>query len=425
MRRNKNHSIRNAVLGWLEIEIIGVDAKRLLNLAIQQNIELNYIRYYGDTKIRANILLQDIYLLRSLARATSCRFKIKKRRGWPFIAVKMRRRSSFLVGGLIFLIAFALLFSIIWRIEVTSHEVITADQRAFIIALAEQSGLQIGAFSWQIDYDAVTEQMMLAAAAELIFVEIERHGITARIQVAWRLNIPQAEQALPPGEIIANAAGIIESLLVHSGTAAVEVGDTVQKGDILVYGYLGDNLVAASAIIEARIWGQGIGHWPLLEQGVHASGQTTKSWQLRFGRGAMASAVWLRGVQVASYPLFRHAEQVFIPVLWRNIELPVELVLHTWYEEHEYTTTYSEEQALYYAWQIARSRAVEQLPYLWQLQEELYTKAIIDDIVEVRVVIEAAATIGVFQALDTNRLQQYEEFLLQLQQEQNQEQVIQ
>lgn len=421
MREDKGRRFQNMARGYLEIEISGAHAERLLNLALQQGVELTDIRRYGDTKIAARVLLQDIYRLRPLARASRCRFRIKRRAGLPFVLAKMRRRAALVCGGLIMAIALYIVCTMVWLVEVESPYPLTANHRQEILEIAAQLGLQPGTPAWRLDYEALGKHI-LAADSQLLYAQVERRGITAYVEVVWRQDVAQEDAPLPPGEIVATADGLIENILVRNGTAAVQAGDTVKKGDILVYGYSGTQLVAASAMIDARVWGSAEAAWPLQEQGRRLTGFKSQGLLLRFGQDGTAPAVWLSGEIAAPYQLSSLSEEVFVPTLWRNMQLPVELVLHTWYEEEEYTTSYTREQALFHAQRRAQTLALAKLPDVCRIQRqqsrELGQSA---DQVLIQYSVEALADISAFQEMDETRLAQYRLMLSGLAYQQKQE----
>lgn len=59
--------------------------------------------------------------------------------------------------------------------------------------------------------------------------------------------------------IVANKKGMVTKITANSGTAIVKVGDIVEKGDILIGGYMegkytGTRYVHAKGKVEARVW---------------------------------------------------------------------------------------------------------------------------------------------------------------------------
>jgi hypothetical protein len=98
--------------------------------------------------------------------------------------------------------------------------------------------------------------------------------------------------------------------------------------------------------------------------------------------------------------------------LWRNIILPVEFILDTWYEQQPYVTVYTRKQALYHAGQKALDIALQGLPggceLLRQTTRELPGS---EEQVYVQVIWEVRADIGRFVPLDAQRLRFYEQML--------------
>lgn len=411
MSRDKSSRVREAASGWLEIEITGEHTERLLNLALQQGLNMHHIRRLGERNIRARLLLTDIYALRPLLSASRCRFRVVKRAGWPFMLAHARRRAGLIIGGLLFALALYLSCSVIWQVEVESIYPISAAQRGSVLTLAGQAGLKPGTPSWGLDLAGIS-QYIITEASDFIFVQVERQGVKALIHVVRRIDVVGGDLPLPPGEIVAMADGLIEQILVRSGVAAVAPGATVKAGDVLVYGLSGEKIIAASALITARVWSEGEGEWPLKEAGLRPSGQNARGLSLRFGNGESAPSVIVAGEKAAPYTHFTHLAQVYDVWLWRNIPLPVELILDTWYEQQPYATSYTKEQALYHAERQAASRALENLPRGCDLLSQKAVELAGDvNRVRLRVICEARADIGQFTPLTAQSMQRYEQML--------------
>jgi similar to stage IV sporulation protein len=288
---------------------------------------------------------------------------------------------------------------------VASPYPVTAAERERVLDLATQAGLYKGRLSFDLDYSAISRYVLINAP-ELIFVQAEQQGIRAVLHIIKRDDIPLEERLKPPGDIIAEIDGTIESIMVKSGQAAVEAGDTVNAGDVLVYSLGGGKLTPASALITARIRKEGIDSWPLIERGLRPSGQSSRSLTICIGEGETALHILLSGTKGAPYEYFAHKEQVIKAVLWRKIQMPVEVIQDTWYEYQQYVTIYTKEQALYHATQKALDLAQKQLPggahLLNQTVQELPGSK---NMVYVQVILEARADIGKFAPLSGLRPQ--------------------
>lgn len=409
MSRDNNRRLREDAVGWLEIEITGEHTERLLNLALQQGLQLRQIRRLSENKIRARLLLAEVYALRPLLSASRCRFRVVKRAGWPFILAHARRRAGLIFGGLLFALGLYLVCSFVWQVEVESIHPLSAGQREHVLTLAENAGLKPGTLALSLDLAGIS-QAILTEASDLIFAQVERQGVKAVIHVVRRVDVQGEDAPAPPGDIVAIDDGLIEQILVKSGFAAVAPGDTVKAGDVLVYGWGAGQLTAASAMITARVWSEGEGEWPLEDTGLRPSGQSARGLSLRFGRAGTAPAAVIGGEKTAPYRHFTHLAQVYDVLLWRNIPLPVELILDTWYEQQPYAVSYSREQALYHARQQAAGRAVIGLPKNCDvISQNAIELAGTEGRVRVRVVYEAKADIGQFTPLDKERIQLYEQ----------------
>ncbi len=411
MKQDKNTRLRQLAVGYLDIEIIGDFAEKMLNLALQQGIELHNIRHHSSQNIEVTILLADAWRLRSLAKAARVRFKIKKRGGLPFIIRHITSHLSFFITAFLAAIALYIMFNFIWQVEIKSDDYLDANQYQQILAIAAEHGLKVGAKN--SDYDPqIIKYNLQNMMPQLLFVQVHREGITAIIEIALRRDVLPEEQPEPAGDIIADFNGLITNILVHSGTAAVAIGDTVKKGDILVYGFGGANLVAASAIIEATVWAEATSTWPLVEQGQRAGINSASGLAIRFNFGDQAVKFWIYGQNQPPFALYSQAEVVYPAQIWRNMALPVELIEHTWYEQVAYRNQYSPQEALYHAERKAYQQAISALPLAHDLlNQNIINGGISADTATVKVILEASADIGAFAPLDEQRRNLYQNYL--------------
>ncbi|MBQ1501212.1 MAG: sporulation protein YqfD [Firmicutes bacterium] len=336
--------------GILEIEIKGGPAERLLDLAFQENVPL-FDLHRENKVITAGVRLADIKKVRRLARRAHCLFHIRKRRGLPFIIAMMRKRPLLPVMAVLTLAAFIFISSLIFTLDVSGPYPVSAEDTARILALAKEAGVAPGRCRWQIDIDKA-ETYILHNFPELTFAEIEENGVHLVINVVKRTDVPEDQLIKPPGDLVAVCDGIIEDVLVRRGTAAVGSGDAVCAGDVLVYGYMGGQAVAADAIVTARLWGEGYGECSAAEEYPVFSGRTATSLGLRINEGPY---VHLAGAVRPPYEECSTSETVYNCFDWRKCSLTVEILSKVYRELLPEYHTYSQREAT----DLARTRSAE------------------------------------------------------------------
>ena len=170
------------------------------------------------------------------------------------LTARYQKRKGLFVG---FLLATALLIVsslFIWDIKIEGADVI--HEKAILDAL-EKRGFYLGAFIPSLDTEN-TEQALVLDVDGLSFVSINRRGTVAYIEVRERKNETEIVDRNTPSNLIATEDGQIEALQITGGVAAVKLGETVKKGDLLVGGIidsaaLGYRAVRARGEVFARI----------------------------------------------------------------------------------------------------------------------------------------------------------------------------
>ena len=398
--------------GELVLEISGDHPERLINLALQQGMEIRNVTRCGEN-MRLCLPLADFYRLRPLARRSGCRFHIISRHGLPFTLAFFRRRPLLLLLGALACFVLSWCCSLVGGISISSPYELSAADSSRVEQLAEEAGLKVGSSRWNMDLEQA-EQYILDQFRELFYVEIFEHGSQLEIRVVKRTDIPEEEQIKLPGNIIASASGVIESVLVRRGTAAVEQGQTVTAGQVLIAGFMVESYLAADGIVTATVYGEGYGECAQEQTLYERSGRFCQSIRLKVGEGA---SILIAGRE-PNYEYRESNEWVETLPLWRNNPAPVEILFSEIYELIPYKQSLTADQALEQARRAACEDAyaalLEQCPQgllgeVSYICEEIYLK---DGVLRVRAVAQALAEIGSYCAMEEELLQELQKQML-------------
>ncbi len=397
------HRINDRIKGILLIEIRGSGVEKFLNLALQQEIQIKGIAWLEEDCVRASVKLSDIYRLRHIARMSHCRFHIFRRIGLPFFLNRIKKRKMLGVGAFLFCIAFYLCGNIIFSVEVKSPFAVDEQSVKKVRDLATEMNIQEGSMKWNIDADAAGKYI-LQKFEDVTWVSVETKGNKVVIQFVKRIAIADEDQTLAAGNIVANADGVIDAVLVMKGMPIVDEGDVVSKGDILIAGIdLDGNLVAAKGIVKAKLWYTGYGECQLQETGLRYTGMETILYNIAWqGKERLNFATRAQ----PSYQHFTLQQESLPLVLWRNIRLPVELIKNIYKEQQEYQIVYTEEIAWQHALADAQLEVKRNLPPQAQVSDTII-RSFGDEIIKrAQVTFEVIATIGEFKQMDANALPQ-------------------
>ena len=346
------------VKGSLVLEIKGLSVERFLNLALQEDILLSEVLWLSGTRVLVTVPLADIFRLRVLARESACRFRVRRRKGLPFVVNRVKKRKTWFFSALLFLAALFLLSNMVFSIEVGGPKELLRVTSWDVRAALEEKGVRAGRFFWQVDYREIEKHLVLKNT-NISWVGIERKGTKLIISIVEREVLLPDEQILRPGDIVAKCDGIIEQILVTRGEAVVKPGDKVVAGQLLIRGVNGQKAVAASGTVAAHVFCSGEAEFPLQEEGFTLSGQRAEGLFVAWN-GEKKLAV--TGLFSAPFEHYQATEEVVPLYLWRGIALPVYLVRQTFEETVPFKKVWTREEARQNAEMFAKAEAMKLAP---------------------------------------------------------------
>lgn len=327
--------------GFVEIEATGTRPQELLNRCAREGIRFRSCKTLDSYTIRFAIARQDEKRLHSLAKYAGCETKSIKRAGVPFFMFRIRGRLA-LFAGLALTLAVLLASSLfIWEIEVTGNETVST---AAILNALEDSGVQIGSF-WPTFSSEQIQNLVLEEIPELSFLTVNVFGSRAEVIVREKTPIPELLDESQATNIVASSSGIITEMFVYRGVAAVNLGQTVLAGEMLVSGapeseFAGIRTVHASAVVNARTWYELTAVAPLETTQKVYTGETKTRLALNLGDKRI-NIYGSTGISGAGYDKITKEHALAISGVFR---LPVAIVAER-YERFDTVTVLLEEEA--------------------------------------------------------------------------------
>lgn len=136
------------------------------------------------------------------------------------------------VFSLCMLLILSISMQFIWRVDINGAGAYIGEVRAFL----QEENIRPGRSMESINLKSLSEKLTYRLP-RVAWVRASFKGLTLAIDVTQGVPMPDIETNGGNGNLIALQDGVIESIAVYAGTAAVKAGDTVQKGDILIYGH--------------------------------------------------------------------------------------------------------------------------------------------------------------------------------------------
>ncbi len=301
-------SLGDQMGGMMLIEITGGHPEQLMNLLMSRGVYIQNVERNGDTivlKIRTSALKS----VQAVAEEQGLTLRVLRRAGVPEVRRRIRRRRGLLLGTLAVVLLLYIGNSFIWFINAGGSRIFTPEE---ILAAARECGFYVGAFRPEINRLEV-EESLLRRLPELVYAEIRINGVKADIMVVDRVMLE--EDIREPCDIVARTDGVVEEVLLQEGRLLVQKGDAVVRGQRLIAGEYrpeasaeaGEETeepanspetaeqpvrVRARGIIRARVWYEGYGECPLLEEIRQENGEKAHMVELCYPGGS-----WVLGEQ--------------------------------------------------------------------------------------------------------------------------------
>ena len=220
--------------GYVRVRLTGRSPERFFNLCRSSKILLWNIACEKE-EYRFFLLLPDFYRIRPFAKKAGVRVRIQEKLGLPFFLYRNRKRKLFAVGAASFFLLLFVLSRFIWNISFSGNLLFTDDM---LTGQLREIGVCYGMPKRGVDCDRIEEELR-SRCSRIVWVSAHVSG--TRLQIRIRENetadgIPLREES--PRNLVAETAGTVVSILVRAGKAAVQPGDEVEKGQILVEGML-------------------------------------------------------------------------------------------------------------------------------------------------------------------------------------------
>ena len=207
------------LFGYVRIEVEGYYIERFINICTNNKILIWNLKREKGVKLYLNIGINDFKKLSVIARKTNCKIKILRKKGIPFFLNRYKKRKIFAIFLILVMLIIFISSKYVWNINISVKDDLQLENIEEDIKLL---GISKGVKKDEIDTDKV--------------INIE--GTTVKINIVKADKAPNIVNNSDYCNIVASKSGVIQKIIAQNGTAVVKVGDTVQKGDILIAGYM-------------------------------------------------------------------------------------------------------------------------------------------------------------------------------------------
>lgn len=391
--------IWNFLRGYVIIRVEGLNLERFINLSVAKGIYLWDIKKINYSIIQAKVSIKGYKLFRRIMKKVNCRVSIVEKRGCPFLLHRILRRKALVAGGIAALLLMYFLTSFVWVVEVEGNQRIP-DER--IIRELKDLGLEPGVFKYSLDTSDIGTKLIIKMD-QIAWVGINIVGTKAMVDIVERVEPPALISKDISCNIVAKRDGIINNIFVFEGQPVVKEGDTVKAGQILITGVVENpdipvRLVHAMGKVQARTWYQGEEVQSLKRTIREKTGVIQKKVKLKLGKYPFY--ITPGKVSFKEYDIITRSKN---PAEWRNIVLPVEIVI----EKYNEVKIKEETLTVHQARQLAQRKIEQNLKEIVPENAELVDKKVKyheedNEKVRVEIFLETLEDIGVEEKMNVN-----------------------
>ena len=220
--------------GYLRIEVEGYYIERFINICTNKKILIWNLKREKGVKLFLNIGIDDFKKISQIAKITSCKVKILRKRGIPFLLFRYKKRKIFAFFLCIMLCTVFISSRYVWNIEVRIEENLEVEN---IERDLEEIGLKVGMLKSKIDKEKIINEIRLKRD-DIAWMGLELKGTNVVVSIVKSDILPEIINPSDYCDIIAKKSGIITNIIAQNGTSMVKIGDNVEQGDILIAGYM-------------------------------------------------------------------------------------------------------------------------------------------------------------------------------------------
>lgn len=331
----------NYILGYVRITVEGYYIERFINICRNNKIIIWNLKRDKSVRLNLNIGIKDFKKIKKIAKKTKCKVKIIKKKGLPFLFNRYKKRKIFFGFLLLILVLIGISSNFIWNIEI---KIENAEQLDNIYEDITSAGLETGKMKNKINTKEIINQIRLKRN-DIAWMGIELKGTNAIVKLVKAESKPDIVDEEDYCNIVSDKVGVITKINAKNGTLAVNVGDTVKVGTVLINGwmegkYTGIRYVHAQGDIEAKVWYTKSTKILYNTTERSETGNVENKYKIKFNNFEINLSK-----RVSKFKIYDtiDAEKKF--KLFSDFYLPITLIKTTNKEEKEETKNYDFEQA--------------------------------------------------------------------------------
>lgn len=329
------------VIGYLGLTIEGYYIERFINMCRSNKIDIWHLKRKKDVELNFRVGIHDFKEVCKIARKTKCKIKINTKRGLPFLLHRYKKRKIFFVLLFIMIILTMLSSNFVWNVDIKEEN---GQKLENIEKDIKEAGLKIGEWKSKINTKEIINKIRLQRE-DIAWIGIELKGTNAIVKVVKADAKPDIIDDNEYCSIVSDKVGMITKINAQTGTANVQVGDTINIGDTLINGwmegkYTGIRYVHAKGEVQAKVWHTKYKNIPYNATEREETGNQEEKYAIKFNNFKINLH---KGV--SKFEIYDTIETENKMRLFSDFYLPISILKTTHKEVEEIQKTYEIEEA--------------------------------------------------------------------------------
>ena len=384
------------IFGYVRVEVEGYYIERFINICQNKKILIWNLKREKGVKLYFNIGIKDFKKLKTIARKTNCKIKINKKKGIPFILHRYKKRKIFAIFLVIIAIAIYTSSKYVWNIEVQVEDNLQIEQIEEDLA---NLGLKKGVLKSKIETEKLINELRLKRN-DISWIGIDLKGTNVIVKAVKSDEKPELIDDSEYCNIVASKSGTITKIIAQNGTAVVKIGEQVNKGDVLIAGYMEGKYTEKRYVhslgeVQAKVVYKKSEKMYLNQEIMKDTGEKEKRLQIKFNNFQINFYKTLSNFKI--YDTIYKEKKLKI---FSNFYLPISIVEITNKEQIKENKKYSKEEAIELKKQELSTEIEKDIANKDNIQNVTVDTNELEGYVEVYVTYEVLENIGIYEKLE-------------------------
>ena len=329
------------ILGYLRISIEGYYIERFINICKKRNITIWNLKRNKNTMLFFNVRIKEFKEVCKIVKQLNCKLKIRSKKGLPFLMYKYKKRKAFAILLIIVVFIIGLSSMYVWNVDIIEEN---NQELPNIRQDIEEAGIKLGTLKSKINSKEIINKIRLKRN-DVAWMGIEKKGTNIIVKLVKADQKPEIVDTNEYCNIVSDKTGVITKINAQNVTANVKVGDTINKGDILINGwmegkYTGIRYVHAKGEIEAKVWYTKNKKIPYILTQTRETGNQENKYSLKINNFEIN---FLK--KYSKFEIYDTIETDSKFRIFSDFYLPISVVKTTFKEKENYTQKYTLEEA--------------------------------------------------------------------------------